>query len=289
MGFARELAEEAVGKTGGAGVAAAIEYIDSGRGGGGGEEKKVVRVKCDECGKVFKSNDDASFHAFKSDHSSFSEVEGVEDAAPLTEEQLRDRKFELLDKIAKFREKKRLEMEMEAIAEEKKRREEGRKVGTIRAEMRDVEMKRATEERMRDIVLQKESKARLLKQIKADREAMRERRKGDVTPTTQPQPQPPPPPPTDNTQCHIQVRWPDGRCFTHKFDADEPLATVRDWITNKLLEEDNRSVQVKLSSTIPKKQYTSSDMDQSLKQLGLCPSTCLFARVMNSQSDFSVY
>lgn len=61
-----------------------------------GEEARSLI--CNECGKKFRSQAQAEFHASKSQHVDFSE--STEEIAPLTEEQKKDRLAELREKLA---------------------------------------------------------------------------------------------------------------------------------------------------------------------------------------------
>lgn len=64
-----------------------------------GEEARSL--VCNDCGKKFRSQAQAEFHASKSQHVDFSE--STEDIAPLTEEQKKERLEELRQKLAEKR------------------------------------------------------------------------------------------------------------------------------------------------------------------------------------------
>lgn len=61
-----------------------------------GEEARSL--VCNECGKKFRSQSQAEFHASKTEHTDFSE--STEELAPLTEEQKKERLEELRQKLA---------------------------------------------------------------------------------------------------------------------------------------------------------------------------------------------
>lgn len=61
-----------------------------------GEEARSL--VCNECGKKFRSQAQAEFHASKTEHTDFSE--STEELAPLTEEQKAERLEELRQKLA---------------------------------------------------------------------------------------------------------------------------------------------------------------------------------------------
>lgn len=64
--------------------------------------------KCDECGKLFKNQDEMEFHAAKTNHSSFSE--STEEKKPLTEEE-KKAQLALLEERMKQKRKEREERE----------------------------------------------------------------------------------------------------------------------------------------------------------------------------------
>lgn len=64
-----------------------------------GEEARSL--VCNECGKKFRSQAQAEFHASKSEHVDFSE--STEEIAPLTEEQKKQRLDELRERLAEKR------------------------------------------------------------------------------------------------------------------------------------------------------------------------------------------
>lgn len=63
-------------------------------------------LKCDECGKLFKNQDEMEFHAAKTNHSSFSE--STEEKKPLTEEE-KKAQLALLEERMKQKRKEREE------------------------------------------------------------------------------------------------------------------------------------------------------------------------------------
>ena len=73
---------------------------------------------CNECGKKFRSQAQAEFHASKSQHTDFSE--STEEIAPLTEEQKKERLAELREKLAA---KKAVQSEQDKV--DQKRNEVG--------------------------------------------------------------------------------------------------------------------------------------------------------------------
>jgi len=67
---------------------------------------------CNECGKKFRNQDLASFHASKTDHTDFSE--STDEIAPLTEEEKKARLEELRQKMLEKKARQAIEEKEEA-------------------------------------------------------------------------------------------------------------------------------------------------------------------------------
>lgn len=72
------------------------------------EPAEAKSFKCDECGKLFKNQDEVEFHAAKTNHSSFSE--STEEKKPLSEEE-KKAQLALLEERMKQKRKEREERE----------------------------------------------------------------------------------------------------------------------------------------------------------------------------------
>ncbi|KAL7670905.1 hypothetical protein ACOME3_005821 [Neoechinorhynchus agilis] len=287
MGFEESRAREAVEKSGGGSISDAIDWIDQNRlpdaaaapldqaalnestiPATESTASSSVYIRCDICGKLFKNQHEASFHAYKTDHESFSEALGPV-VKPCSPEELNARKEDLQRRIKKFKELRKKRDVEEEIEREKKRRAEGKYRGNIRAEMRDIRMKKEVEERKRDKEEERVIRAKLLKQIEADRQTRNSTKHDAETVTgTTIKPTKCSLPPTDS--CKIQVRWPDGRCFNRTFSPSDTLSDVHTWIQSELQSYENFSFQ----STFPRRRYEEEDKSKSLQNLGLCPSAC---------------
>lgn len=71
-------------------------------------QPEAKSLQCDECGKLFKNQDEVEFHAAKTNHSSFSE--STEEKKPLTEEE-KKAQLALLEERLKLKRKEREERE----------------------------------------------------------------------------------------------------------------------------------------------------------------------------------
>merc|ERR1739838_875225 len=114
----------------------------------GAAEEKANSLKCDECGKLFKTPEQVEFHAVKSGHSKFSE--STEEKKPMTEEEKKEKLKEIEEKIKLRRLEKEKEEAKENIEREKKRVQMGQGMAESKRKFEEDEMKRIAEERRRD-------------------------------------------------------------------------------------------------------------------------------------------
>lgn len=242
-----------------------------------GEPAPVAKsLKCDDCGRLFKTSDEVEFHAAKSGHSNFSE--STEEKKPLTEEE----KKAQLAKLEEIMRQKRLEREerekQEKLEREKMRIKSGKDLLEIKRKMEEQEMQKIVEERKREKEEEKRVRERVKAQIAADRLARKEKEAGLVAGSlsqTAAAPQPPAPTtpaqPKTYDKARIQLRLLDGSTLTESFDAKEQLAAIRLFIQMK----QGVDIPFKLMTSFPKKIFTEDDYEQSLSALGLVPSAVL--------------
>jgi hypothetical protein len=72
----------------------------------------------------------------------------------------------------------------------------------------------------------------------------------------------------------IQFRFTDGSSTVGQFEPDQLLRDAHQFVEQRL-KDIGQSVQFGLHSSFPKREYTVSDMDTTLRQLGLAPSASL--------------
>jgi hypothetical protein len=131
-------------------------------------------LKCEECGKLFRTPDEANFHAIKTQHSQFSET--TEEKKPLTEEEKAEQMRLVQEKLKQRRlERERKETE-EALIRERNRIKQGREMTEGRRKLEELEMKKIADERKREkLDEEKLARQRVVDQIAADREARRQK------------------------------------------------------------------------------------------------------------------
>lgn len=309
MGFPKEKAERALQVTNNKGVEAAMEWLlahadedipsASGESTSSVEQQPPVEgsapsdvapaatteetaavaksLKCDECGKLFKSQDEVEFHAAKTQHSSFSE--STEEKKPLTEEEKKAQLALLEEKMKRKRQEREDNEKKEAQERERLRIKSGKDMLEAKRKLEEQEMKKVMEQRRREKMEEKAARDRVKAQIEADKAARRAKQAGEsplaaapapvVTTPTEPNK---PATPKTYTNARIQVRMLDGSTLVETFDAKEQLAAVRLFVQLKL---GDGSAPFGLMTSFPRKVFGGDDYDNSLEMLGLVPSAVL--------------
>lgn len=309
MGFPKERAERALQVTNNKGVEAAMEWllahadedIPSSSGGESSstpapaseapaegsasatEPAPVAKsLKCDECGKLFKSQEEVEFHAAKTQHSSFSE--STEEKKPLTEEEKKAQLALLEEKMKRKRQEREENEKKEALERERLRIKSGKDMLEAKRKMEEQEMKKIMDQRRREKAEEKAARDRVKAQIEADKAARKAKQAGETA--TSPVTSPPaaaaavsspavsssPAAPKNYTNARIQVRMLDGSTLVETFDAKEQLAAVRLFVQLKL---GPNPAPFGLMTTFPRKVFTAEDFDAPLEKLGLVPSAVL--------------
>ena len=229
------------------------------------------------CGKLLKDADAATAHAYKTNHSSFSE--SVETIKPRTAEEIEAAKKNLQEKLVKMRAEKAEKEKQDEIEREKQRRKQGREIHEIRQKHDEEEMKRIAEERRREKREAEAHKQRVKAQIAQDREDNKRRQLAEQAGVSVNNSQSTIPVNSQPTviaekrsyeDCKIQVRLTDGKTMGHTFKAKEQLAAVRLWI--EMNRTDDHSP-FSILQPFPRKQYTEEDMMRTLEDLGLVPAS----------------
>lgn len=233
-------------------------------------------LKCDECGKLFKSQDEVEFHAAKTQHSSFSE--STEEKKPLTEEEKKAQLALLEEKMKRKRLEREENDKKEAQERERLRIKSGKDMLEAKRKLEETEMKKVMDQRRREKMEEKAARDRVKAQIEMDKAARKAKMSGEpatpppapvvVTPTEAPKPATP----KSYTNARIQIRMMDGSTLVETFDAKEQLSAVRLFVQLKL---GSVSSPFGLMTSFPKKVFTGDDFDISLENLGLVPSAVL--------------
>ncbi|KAJ4946510.1 hypothetical protein JOQ06_024176 [Pogonophryne albipinna] len=204
---------------------------------------------------------------------------------PLSEEE-RLEQVRRLEELMRLKQAERRERERaEELEREKQRRKDGQELQHIRQKLQDDDMKKLSDQRMKEKMEDKMARQRVKDKIARDREE-RAQKFGVVSPAstaTSSQPaQPTPPSPTSHgppptkkeyDESRIQIRLLDGSTLTAVFKAQEPLAAVRVYV--QVNGNTPEGQDFTLLSPYPRNEYTELDMEKPLKELGLVPSAVL--------------
>ncbi|KAI9893197.1 MAG: hypothetical protein M1814_000324 [Vezdaea aestivalis] len=301
MGFEQERAKLAVQKTGG--LQGALEWLEK------NQDKSLEEIKepekkdndeespelqagesalslvCNDCGKNFRSQAQAEFHASKTEHINF--AESTEEIAPLTEEEKRVRLQELRERLAA----KRLTQSAEVKADQKKsetiRRKATQETQDIKEDLQKKEQIKEAAKKRREKLEDIAHKKRIQVRIKADQEerrikAAREKavRDGERAPS-------PPVTPTELIAPGVVTSKP-ASAYT---EARLRLQTSNGVVTKTLaeattlfevaamLEQENGIKVQSFQVNFPRKTFSAGiDFGQTLREAGFVPSAALIVK-----------
>jgi len=244
----------------------------------GAEDLQARSLKCNECGKLLKSEQEATAHAARTQHTDFSE--STEEIKPLTEEEKKEKLAQLQERMKQKRAEKEKQEKEEQIQREKMRRTQGQDISLAKQKQEEMELKKIAEEKRREKLEEKLARQRVKEQIekdKRDRAAKFGSNKSEssppvaVPPSASPAPAPAAPA-RDYTNCRLQIRLTNGQSLTQSFGAKEPLSAVRLYVE---INRTDGGGPFSLMTTFPRRLYTPADMDQPLDALGLVPSAVI--------------
>ncbi|XP_031833188.1 UBX domain-containing protein 1 [Nomia melanderi] len=239
-------------------------------------------MKCDVCGKLFKTNLEVEFHATKSGHDKFSE--STEEKKPLTEEEKKEQLRILTEKLRQKNKEREEQERLDTFTREKNRIRVGKEMAQAKKKWEELETKKMLEQRRQEKEEEKLARQRIKAQIEADK-AARRARANNIEP---PQQTPPVPsssttlPRKDYSETKLQIRLTNGQTLMQTFGSKEQLSAVRLYI------EMNRTDDTgpfSLMTNFPKKIFTEDDYDTPLDVLGLVPSSVIIVKKKVQQSS----
>lgn len=253
------------------------------------KEGEVARsLVCNDCGKRFRSNAQAEFHASRTEHQNFSE--STEEIAPLTEEEKKAKLEELRKNLAEKRKKQALVDKETEKQNEKIRMKSTKEVQDAKEELARKEQIKEAAKKRAEKAADIEAKKRIQAKIAADKEERRlkaERAKAEREGRA---------PPVDPSLAAAQAQQaaaPASRVVSHNearlrlnvpsgpvvktFPADTTLFEV----AAALNEEAQDGFEVaSFTQTFPKKSWMQEDFGMTLKEAGQVPSGNLIVKFM---------
>ncbi|KAI0190023.1 UBA/TS-N domain-containing protein [Xylaria flabelliformis] len=245
------------------------------------EGEVALSLVCNECGKKFRSQREAEFHANKSGHADF--AESTEEIAPLTEEEKQQR-------LAELREKVKAKRANQAVVdkEEQKRNEQIRQKATkesqdLKEELQRKEQIKEAAKKRQEKVDEMEAKKRIKAKIEADKEERRRKaeeakaaREGRAIPITAPAPAAaaaPARPAANHNETRLRLQTSGGNVMK-TLPVDTTLFEVA-----QMLEAENGLAVSKFVQNFPRKVFEGNlDFGKTLKEVGLVPSAALIVQ-----------
>ncbi|XP_003689954.1 UBX domain-containing protein 1 [Apis florea] len=232
-------------------------------------------MKCDICGKLFKSNLEVEFHATKSGHDRFSE--STEEKKPLTDEEKKEQLRILTEKLKQKKQEREEQEKKDAQEREKNRIKSGKEMAQARRKLEELEMKKLLEERKREKEEEKLARQRVKEQIEADKAARRAKANAEKIVTESLST------PSSSTNIYrkeyndtkLQIRLTNGQVLTQNFGSKEKLSAVRLFVE---LNRTDTPGPFNLMTNFPKKIFTEDDYEAPLNALGLTPSAVLIVQ-----------
>ncbi|XP_067009971.1 UBX domain-containing protein 1 [Anabrus simplex] len=235
--------------------------------------EEAKSLKCNDCGKLFKSQLEIEFHAAKSGHVNFSE--STEEKKPLSEEEKREQLRKLEEKMKQKRMEREEKEKVEALERERIRIKSGKELTAAKKKLEEDEMKKLVEQRKREKLEEKMARQRVKEQIEQDKIARRAKfgmaplPDSAPAPEAAPLPAAEPVPSKDYTQTKLQIRLTNGQALTQTFGSKEQLSAVRLYVEMNRTDGDGP---FSLMTNFPKKIFTDDDYEKPLDILGLVPS-----------------
>ncbi|XP_022917913.1 UBX domain-containing protein 1 [Onthophagus taurus] len=242
------------------------------------EEEEQVQaaksIKCEECGKLFKTQEEVEFHAVKFGHGKFSE--SMDEKKPLSEEEKKEQLARIEAKLKQRRLEREAREKQEELEREKNRIRSGKEMLEAKKRHEEMEIKKIVEQRKKEKEEERLAKQRIREQIEQDKLARKAKFGGQVeTPAVIPQTQPitqATPTQQNYTDVRLQIRLTNGGTLTQTFKATEPLQAVRLYIE---LNRTDTTGPFSLMTNYPRKIFEAEDYEKPLSLLGLAPSAVI--------------
>lgn len=298
MGFSKEKAELAVSKTGSEDVGAIMDWIlshedelealtttnntqepstvetTSNENSNTEDPSDLVAksIKCEDCGKLFKNNDEVQFHAVKSGHENF--TESTEEKTPLSEQEKEEQVAKIREKLKQRRLEREAREKQDELERERNRIKSGKEMLEAKKKYEDIEMKKILEQRKREKEEERMARQRVKEQIEQDKLARKAMFGGSPVQEKkeEPQVQQRVAKTVNYSEVKLQIRLTNGSLLTQTFGAKEPLSAVRLYIEVNRNDADGP---FNLMTNFPKKVFQLEDYDKPLDALGLAPSAVL--------------
>jgi len=294
MGFEKERAEIAAKQPGG--IEAALSWLEKNQDTPLDElqEEQIstqaiadgqvaLSLVCNDCGKKFRTQAGAEFHASKTEHADFSE--STEEIKPLTEEEKKAKLAELRAKAAAKKATQSVEDKEAAKRNEQIKRKATKDSQDLKEELAKKEQIKEAQKKRLEKQADVDAKARIKAKIEADkaeRRAKAEREKAAregrqieaeaAASTAAPASNGPSKPAGAYTETRMRFQMPGGN-IQKTFPVETTLFEVA-----KQLESESGTTIASFVQNFPRKTFDQVDFGSTLKELGLVPSASLMVK-----------
>jgi hypothetical protein len=254
---------------------AEIAALESGQ-----EARSLV---CNECGKRFRNEALASYHASKTEHTDFSQ--STEEIAPLTEEEKAAKLEELRERLKAKKAAQSIKDKEEHKRNEQIRQKSTRETQEAKEELQRKEQIKEAARKRQEKIDDLEAKKRIKAKIEADKaerrrkaeeaKAAREGRapEGATGPISAPAAAPAPRPKADHTEARLRLQTGGGN-ITKTLPAETTLFELA-----HMLEEETGQSVTSFTTTFPRQTFEGTvDWSKTLKEAGLVPSSVLIVK-----------
>ncbi|KAK7431899.1 hypothetical protein QQZ08_001518 [Neonectria magnoliae] len=245
------------------------------------ETGQAQSLVCNECGKRFRNQDLASYHAGKTDHTDFSE--STEEIAPLTEDEKKAKLDELRERLkakkARMSDQDREEQKRNERIRQKSTKEthEAKEELARKEQLKEAALKR--QEKLADIEAKKRIKAKI-EEDKAERrrkaeetKAAREGRAPEAASAAAAPPAAAARPKANHSEARLRLQTDAGNIMK-TLPAETTLFELA-----QLLESETGNAVASFTTTFPRQTFEGSmDFSKTLKEAGLVPSSVLIVK-----------
>jgi hypothetical protein len=242
-------------------------------------EEVAASLECKECGKKFRSNVEATFHATKSGHTDFEESTAV--IAPLTEEEKAQKLIDLRKKLAAKRATQSEQDKLDQKRNEEIRRKSTKEGQDIKENLQHKERIKEAADKRAEKKADAEARKRTLEKIEEDKRERKRKadmekaaRDGKTVALEEPKPVPVAAPRASTaTEARLRLNTPKGM-LTKTFPAETTLFQVAQFVG----EEQGGWEPTEFQLTFPKKSFTAVDMGLTVKEAGWLPSAAVIVK-----------
>lgn len=251
-------------------------------GSGGTETDQVARsIKCDDCGKVMRNEQEAETHAARTQHVNFSQ--STEEKKALTAEEKAAQFKKLQERMQQKKEEKMKQAMEDKIEREKIRRIEGQRKGNIKEDFERKRMLKEAAERKAEKIEAAKAKAKVKAQIEQDRINRRaktsENNQGPISTAPNPPTKSSTPDATtpkksyDVCKIRLQLKPP----ISSQFEPTKTVNDIFEWARSAA--PSLAGQQFTLGMTRPRKVFTAGDLTV-IADSGLMPSAALTVQIL---------